>query len=43
MSMDMLEWICEGSQSNPGVNRRGARYKICDSIKERQSEWKGVL
>ena len=40
---DMLEDICNGSQTHPNVNRREARYKIRDSIRQRQSEWKGSL
>ena len=32
-----------GNQYHTGVNRREARYKIRDPIKQRQSEWKGVL
>ena len=40
---EMLEEICDGSQSHPNVNRREARYKIRDRIKQRQSEWKGAL
>ena len=36
MYTDMLEDICDGSQSHPKVNRREARYKIRDSIKQRQ-------
>ena len=39
----MLEDICEGSQYNPSINRREARYKIRDLIKQRQAEWKGEL
>ena len=34
---DMLEDICGGSQTHPNVNRREARYKICDRIRQRQS------
>ena len=37
MSTDMLEVICDRSQSHPDVNRRDVRYKICDCIKQRQS------
>ena len=33
MYMDMLEDICDGSQSHPSLNRREARYNICDCIK----------
>ena len=37
ISMDMLEDICDRSQSCPNVNQREARYKICDCIKQVQS------
>ena len=40
---EMLEDICDGSQSHPKVNKIEARYKIRDRIKQRQSEWKGAL
>ena len=43
MSTDMLEEICDGSKSHPSVNRRQARYKIRDHIKQRQTEWKEAL
>ena len=43
MYTEMLEEIFDGSQSHPKVNRREARYKIRDLIKQRQSEWKGAL
>ena len=43
ISTEVLEDIRDGSQSHPNVNRREARYKICDRIKQRQSEWKGAL
>ena len=43
ISMEMLEDICDGSQSHPNINRRDARYKIRDHIKQRQSECKGTL
>ena len=33
MSKDMLEDIRDGSKYHPSVNRREARYKICDCIK----------
>ena len=39
----MFEGIHDGSQYNPDVNRRDARYKICDCFKQRKSEWKGAL
>ena len=43
ISTDMLEDIRYGSKSHPRVNRREARYKIYDCIKQIQLEWKGVL
>ena len=43
ISTEMLEDICDKSQSHTNVNRRKARYKIRDSIKQRQSERKGAL
>ena len=43
ISTDMLEDIRDGSQTHPNVNKREARYKICDRIRQRQSEWKGAL
>ena len=36
----MLEGIRDGSQTHPNVNKREARYKICDRVRQRQSEWK---
>ena len=43
ISTEMLEDIRDGSQTHPNVNRREARYKIRDFIRQRQSEWKGAL
>ena len=43
MSTEMLEYIFDGSQSHPSLNRREARYKICDGIKRGQVEWKVAL
>ena len=43
ISTEMLENICDGCNSHLNVNRREARYKIRDSISQRQSEWKGEL
>ena len=43
ISTEMLEDIRDGSQTHPNVNRREARYKIRDCIRQRQSEWKGAL
>ena len=39
----MLEDIRDVIQYHPNVNQREASYKICDRIKQRQSEWKGAL
>ena len=43
ISTEMLEYICGGSQSHTNMNRRDARYNICDCIKQSQVEWKGAL
>ena len=43
ISTDMLEDIRDGSQNHTNVNRREARYKIRDRIRQRQYEWKGAL
>ena len=34
ISTDMLEYICDGSQSHTNVNQREARYKIRDFISQ---------
>ena len=36
ISTEMLEDILDRSQSHPNVNRREARYKIRDCMKQRQ-------
>ena len=43
ISMEMLQYICDGSQTHPNVNKREARYKIRDPIRQRQPKWKGAL
>ena len=43
ISMDMLGKNCDRSQSHPNINKIEARYKICDCIRQRQSEWKVEL
>ena len=43
MSMDMLECICDGSQSHSIINRIEARWKMCGCFKQMQSECKLVL
>ena len=43
ISTDILEYIRERSHTHTNVNRREARYKIRDRIRQRKSEWKGTL
>ena len=43
ISTEMLEEIFDGSQTHLNFNRRGSCYKIRDSNRQRQSEWKGAL
>ena len=43
MHTDMIEDIRDGRQFRPSLNRREARYKILDCIKQRRAEWKGAL
>ena len=43
ITTEMLEDICDGSQTHTNFNRREARYKLRDHIRQPQSEWKGVL
>ena len=43
ISMEMLEDISDRSQTHKNVNIREVRYKIQDSIRQRQQEWKGAL
>ena len=38
ISTEMLEDICDGSQSHPNINQREALYKIRDCIRRRQLE-----
>ena len=40
---EMLEDICDGTQTHLNIIRREARYKICDRIRQRQLEWNGAL
>ena len=39
----MLHDIRDGSQTHPNINKREARYKIRDRVRQRQLEWKGAL
>ena len=34
VSTDMLEEICDGSQTDPNINKREARYKIHDCVRQ---------
>ena len=43
MSTEMLEDICDSSQSHLSINRREERYKIRDRIKQGKPECKGAL
>ena len=43
ISTEMLEYIRDGIQIHLNVNKIEARYKICDCIRQRQSEWKRAL
>ena len=43
ISTEMLEDFRDGSQSHPDINRIESCYKICDLIRQQQSEWKGAL
>ena len=43
ISTEMLENMRDRSQTHPNVNKIKAHYKICDRIRQRQSQWKGAL
>ena len=43
ISTETLHDICDGSQTHANVDKREARRKICDRMKQRQLEWKGAL
>ena len=43
MSMEVLKDIFDSSKYHTSVNMREARYKICDCIKQIQTEWKQAL
>ena len=40
ISMEMLEYIRDGDQTHPNVNKMEARYKISDRVRQSQLEWK---
>ena len=43
ISTEMLEDIRDGSQTHPNVNKRKARYKICERNRQKESQCKGAL
>ena len=43
ISTETLEDIRDGNKTHPNVNKREARRKIRDRIKQRKSEWKDAL
>ena len=43
ISTEMLEDICDGSQIHPSINKREARYKIRDRVRQNESQWKEAL
>ena len=43
ISTEMLEDIRDGTQTHPNVNKMEARYKICDRVRQKESQWKGAL
>ena len=43
ISTEMLEDIHDRSQTHPKVNRKEARYKTRNRIRQSQQQWKGAL
>ena len=43
ISTETLHDIRYGNQTHPNIDKREARLKIRDPIKQRQSKWKGAL
>ena len=43
ISTEMLEDIHDRIQTHPNVNKREARYKIRDRVRQKESQWKGAL
>ena len=43
ISTETLHDIRDGNQTHPNIDKREARYKIRDCIKQKKSEWKGAL
>ena len=42
ISMDDPEDIRDGNYVHPNINARYSRFKICDSITQVHSKWKGA-
>ena len=43
ISTDTLHGIHDGNQTHPDIDKREARLKIRDCIKQKKQEWKGAL
>ena len=43
ISTETFHDIRDGNQTHPNIDKREARVKICDCIKQNKSEWKGAL
>ena len=43
ISTETLHDIRDGNQNHPNIDKREARLKICDRIKQKKSQWKGAL
>ena len=43
ISTETLHDIRDGNQTHPKIDKREARIKIRDRIKQKKSEWKGAL
>ena len=43
ISTETLHNIRDGNQTHPSIDKREARLKIRDRIKQKKSEWKGAL
>ena len=43
ISTETLHDICDGNQTHPNIDKREARLKIRDHIKQKKLQWKGEL
>ena len=41
--METLHDIRDGNQTNPNIDKRDARLKLHDQIKQNKLQWKGAL